>query len=59
MGRKLGQIIARGESTWLVRIYPGRDPQTGQVLNGRAHSSFMRSEPGKVGSQSLSSGCSS
>ena len=49
MGRKLGQIIARGESTWLVRIYQGRDPQTGQVLNGRAHSSFMRSEPGKVG----------
>jgi integrase len=29
MGRKTGQIIARGQSTWLVRIYQGRDPQTG------------------------------
>jgi integrase len=25
-----GQIIARGERTWLVRIYTGRDPQTGK-----------------------------
>lgn len=29
MARKLGQIIARGQSTWLVRVYQGRDPQTG------------------------------
>jgi hypothetical protein len=29
MARKPGQIIARGQSTWLVRIYQGRDPQTG------------------------------
>lgn len=29
MARKQGQIIARGPSTWLVRIYQGRDPQTG------------------------------
>ena len=29
MARKLGQIIARGQSTWLVRIYQGRDPETG------------------------------
>jgi len=28
MTRKLGQIICRGSSTWLVRIYVGRDPQT-------------------------------
>jgi hypothetical protein len=28
MARKLGQIIARGQSTWLVRIYQGRDPET-------------------------------
>jgi integrase len=25
-----GQIIARGERTWLVRIYTGRDPETGK-----------------------------
>lgn len=29
MARKPGQIIARGQSAWLVRIYQGRDPQTG------------------------------
>jgi integrase len=25
-----GQIISRGERTWLVRVYLGRDPQTGK-----------------------------
>ena len=25
---KVGQIIRRGSSTWLVRIYVGRDPET-------------------------------
>lgn len=29
MARKAGQIIARGPAAWLVRIYQGRDPQTG------------------------------
>ena len=29
MARKAGQIVARGASTWLVRVYLGRDPQTG------------------------------
>jgi hypothetical protein len=29
MARKAGQIIARGQSTWLVRVYLGRDSQTG------------------------------
>jgi hypothetical protein len=29
MARKLGQIIARGERIWLVRVYLGRDPQIG------------------------------
>jgi integrase len=29
MARKAGQIISRGASTWLVRVYLGRDPQTG------------------------------
>jgi integrase len=28
MVRKIGQIIRRGPSTWLVRIYIGRDPET-------------------------------
>jgi len=28
MARKTGQIIRRGLSTWLVRIYVGRDPET-------------------------------
>lgn len=28
MVRKIGQIIRRGPSTWLVRIYAGRDPET-------------------------------
>jgi integrase len=30
MARKTGQIIRRGESIWLVRIYAGRDPETGK-----------------------------
>jgi hypothetical protein len=29
MARKAGQIIARGSGTWLVRVYLGRDSQTG------------------------------
>jgi len=39
MARKQGQIIARGQSTWLVRIYQGRDPQTGtrKYLNQTIH----------------------
>lgn len=28
MVRRTGQIIRRGSSTWLVRIYVGRDPET-------------------------------
>jgi hypothetical protein len=28
MARKTGQIIRRGSSTWLVRMYIGRDPDT-------------------------------
>jgi hypothetical protein len=27
MSRKVGQIIARGERRWLVRVYLGRDPE--------------------------------
>ena len=39
MARKPGQIIARGQSTWPVRIYQGRDPQTGtrKYLNQTIH----------------------
>ena len=29
MARKKGQIIRRGTNTWLVRVYLGRDPQSG------------------------------
>jgi hypothetical protein len=29
MARKAGQIIARRQGTWLVRVYLGCDPQTG------------------------------
>jgi hypothetical protein len=29
MTRKVGQIIVRGPSTRLVRVYLGRDPETG------------------------------
>ena len=28
MARKVGQIVGRGRSTWLVRVYNGRDPET-------------------------------
>lgn len=28
MARKIGQIIRRGSSTWLARIYVGRNPET-------------------------------
>jgi integrase len=30
MSRKTGQIIARGDSRWLVRLYLGRDRETGK-----------------------------
>jgi hypothetical protein len=28
MSRKVGQIIARGERRWLIRVYLGRDCET-------------------------------
>jgi len=28
MARKVGQIVRRGSSTWLVRVYTGRDSKT-------------------------------
>jgi integrase len=30
MARKVGQIIARGDRRWLIRVYLGRDHQTGK-----------------------------
>lgn len=30
MARKTGQIIRRGPNKWLVRIYVGRNPETGK-----------------------------
>lgn len=53
MARKPGQIIARGASTWLVRVYQGRDPETGmrkyhsQTIHGsfREPSVFNVSSP--------------
>jgi hypothetical protein len=46
MARKLGQIIARGPSTWLVRIYQGRAPQTGtrKYLNQTIRGSFREAQ---------------
>jgi hypothetical protein len=46
MARKLGQIIARGQSTWLVRIYQRRDPQTGtrKYLNQTIHDPFREAQ---------------
>lgn len=46
MARKLGQIIARGQNTWLVRIYQGRDPKTGtrKYLNQTIHGPFREAQ---------------
>jgi integrase len=55
MARKTGQIIRRGSSTWLVRIYVGRDPETrrrkyiGKFIHGglrtaQAHLNCMLAE---------------
>jgi hypothetical protein len=46
MARKLGQIIARGQSTWLVRVYLGRDAQTGtrKYHNQTIHGPFCEAQ---------------
>lgn len=47
MARKAGQTVARGASTWLVRVYLGRDPQTGtrkyhnQIIHGPSRSAAL------------------
>ena len=39
MARRVGQIAERGRSTWLVRVYNGRDPETKKrkYLNQTVH----------------------
>lgn len=65
MVRKIGQIIRRGPSKWLVRIYVGRDRDTrsrkfvGKFIraglrSARAHLNCMLAE-GDLGRNSLSS----
>ena len=46
MARKAGQIIARGASTWLVRVYLGRDAQTGtrKYHNQTIHGPFREAQ---------------
>jgi hypothetical protein len=46
MARMLGQVIARGQSTWLVRIYQRRDPQTGtrKYLNQTIRGPFREAQ---------------
>ena len=46
MDRKAGQIIARGQSTWLVRVYLGRDPRTGtrKYHNQTIHGPFREAQ---------------
>ncbi len=46
MARKLGPIIGRGQSTWLVRIYQGRDPETGtrKYHNQTIHGPFREAQ---------------
>jgi hypothetical protein len=46
MARKAGQIVARGASTWLVRVYLGRDPQTGtrKYHNQTIHGPFREAQ---------------
>jgi hypothetical protein len=44
MARKVGQIIARGDRRWLIRVYLGRDHETKKrnyhILSRRAHGQF-------------------
>jgi hypothetical protein len=46
MARKAGQIIARGAGTWLVRVYLGRDSQTGtrKYHNQTIHGPFREAQ---------------
>jgi hypothetical protein len=39
LARKVGQIVRRGDRTWLVRVYNGRDPESKKrkYLNQTVH----------------------
>jgi hypothetical protein len=59
MARKVVQIVRRGDRTWLVRAYNGRDPETrkrkylnqtihGGLRDAQAHLNKMLGERGRV-----------
>ena len=46
MARKSRRLVVRGASTWLVRVYLGRDPQTGtrKYHNQTIHGPFREAQ---------------
>ena len=46
MARKVGQIVRRGSSTWLVRVYTGRDSETKRrtYLNQTIHGGLREAQ---------------
>ena len=46
MARKVGQIFRRGSSTWLVRVYTGRDSETKRrtYLNQTIHGGLREAQ---------------
>jgi integrase len=46
MARKVGQIVRRGRSTWLVRVYNGRNPETKKrdYLNQTIHGGLREAQ---------------
>ncbi len=52
MAGKAGQIIPRGERTWLVRVFMGRDPESGNA------STSTRRFMGPCGMRNRDSNCS-
>jgi hypothetical protein len=56
MARKVGQIIARGDRRWLIRVYLGRDRETNKwsrniMVNLPAHGHAGLGEGGKAAAQ--------
>jgi hypothetical protein len=47
MARKVGQIIARGDRRWLIRVYLGRDHETKKrrYHNRTIHGSMQDAQP--------------
>jgi len=58
MARKVGQIIARGDRRWLIRVYLGRDHETKKrnYHNRTIHGSIRGSklDPSRILSDNLS-----